>query len=88
MMEQGGLKASGFQRLRFEVLKRDGFTCRYCGRTPTRHGVEIQIDHILPRARGGKDELDNLITACADCNQGKADGLLSHYEIERMRLPD
>jgi hypothetical protein len=62
------------KRLRFEVFKRDAFTCAYCGRTPP--DVLLHIDHIVPLAAGGTDALDNLITACSDCNLGKgASGL-------------
>jgi hypothetical protein len=65
------MKQTTFQRLRFRVLNRDGFTCRYCGRAaPT---VELVVDHVVPRAAGGTDTEDNLVTACVDCNAGKAD---------------
>ena len=53
--------------VRFDVFKRDRFTCQYCGRS----GVELEIDHIVPLARGGTDDVKNLITACKDCNRGK-----------------
>ena len=59
-------------RSRFEVFKRDGFTCGYCGKTPDDEGVKLEVDHITPRANGGGDELTNLITSCWDCNHGKA----------------
>ena len=55
--------------LRFEVFKRDSFTCGYCGRTPP--AVVLEVDHIDPRSRGGPDDINNLITACGDCNRGK-----------------
>lgn len=58
------------QKIRFEVFKRDGFSCQYCGRTPP--VVVLQLDHIHPVSKGGKTELDNLITACFDCNIGKS----------------
>jgi hypothetical protein len=57
------------KRLRFEVFKRDSFTCQYCGRTPP--AVVLEIDHFLARANGGGDQEDNLLTACFDCNRGK-----------------
>jgi len=62
------------KKLRFEVFKRDGFTCLYCGRTPP--AVTLQADHILPASKGGKTTLDNLATSCADCNAGKSSGEL------------
>lgn len=61
-------------RTRFEVFKRDRFTCAYCGRTPPE--VLLECDHVVPKAAGGSDEMHNLITACATCNSGKAARLL------------
>ena len=61
-------------RTRFEVLKRDRFTCSYCGRTPPE--ALLEVDHIIPVAAGGSDDIDNLTTACWDCNRGKSDRLL------------
>lgn len=58
------------KRLRFEVFKRDLFTCQYCGATPP--DVVLEIDHIEPVAAGGGDDEGNLITACFDCNRGKS----------------
>jgi len=55
--------------LRFEVFKRDGFTCQYCGQKPT--DVVLQVDHIVPVAAGGDNDINNLVTACEACNQGK-----------------
>lgn len=57
--------------LRFAVLRRDGFRCAYCGRGES-DGVKLHIDHLVPVARGGRSELDNLVTACQDCNLGKS----------------
>lgn len=58
------------KRLRFEVFKRDGFLCRYCGKQPPE--VVLEIDHIEPVVDGGVTEELNLVTACAACNGGKA----------------
>jgi hypothetical protein len=57
------------QKTRFEVFKRDKFTCQYCGAHPP--GVLLHVDHILAVAAGGGNQMDNLITACAPCNLGK-----------------
>lgn len=56
-------------RLRFEVLRRDNFTCHYCGRKPPQ--VEMTLDHVNPRALGGQDVPENLVAACTECNGGK-----------------
>ena len=61
-------------RVRFEVLKRDRYTCGYCGKHPP--DVLLEVDHIVPVAAGGTDDLVNLVTACWDCNRGKSDRLL------------
>jgi len=55
--------------LRFEVFKRDGFECQYCGNCPP--GVVLEVDHITPKKLKGSDDIDNLITSCFDCNRGK-----------------
>ena len=56
-------------RLRFSVMERDGFACRYCGASG--HGVKLHVDHVLAVANGGTNASDNLVTACRDCNLGK-----------------
>lgn len=56
--------------VRFCILRRDGFTCRYCGRRPP--DVVLHVDHMVPVARGGTSDEDNLITACRRCNLGKS----------------
>lgn len=58
------------KRLRYEILRRDNHTCRYCGaKAPD---VALTVDHVLAVALGGSDEPNNLVTACADCNSGKS----------------
>lgn len=62
-------------RKRFETLKRDKFTCQYCGaKAPD---VLLHVDHIVPFSDGGSCDLMNLVTSCSDCNGGKSDKLLS-----------
>lgn len=63
------------KKKRFDVFKRDGFKCQYCGATPP--GVLLHVDHINPVANGGKSSIDNLITACEPCNLGKGARTLS-----------
>jgi HNH endonuclease len=58
-------------RLRFYVLRRDGFACTYCGRRAQVDGVVLHIDHVIPVRAGGLTVLENLRTACAACNLGK-----------------
>lgn len=55
--------------VRFEVFKRDKFSCQYCGRSAP--DVILEVDHIVPVSKGGGNDLMNLITSCQDCNRGK-----------------
>lgn len=54
------------------VLRRDNFTCGYCGVTASQ-GATLTHDHIMPKSRGGADSWENAITACVKCNGRKAD---------------
>lgn len=56
---------------RFEVFKRDSFTCQYCGKMPP--DAILHVDHIKPVAKGGTNNILNLVTSCSDCNLGKSD---------------
>jgi hypothetical protein len=58
--------------VRYEVMKRDGFKCVRCGRSPAIDpGVQIHIDHRIPRSLGGTSTTENLQTLCLECNLGK-----------------
>lgn len=57
------------KKTRFDVFKRDLFTCQYCGAHPP--GVLLHVDHIVSVASGGRNDKDNLVTACEPCNAGK-----------------
>jgi 5-methylcytosine-specific restriction endonuclease McrA len=70
-------------KLRQAILKRDSFTCHYCGGRPdpTRYWHEqarrwvalIHVDHVTPRVKGGTDDPSNLVAACGRCNREKYD---------------
>lgn len=63
------------KRLRFEIFKRDGFKCKYCG--ATNDASQLHVDHVIPVSRGGSNDPLNLVTACILCNSGKSDVPLS-----------
>lgn len=70
--------------VRFEVFKRDSFTCQYCGRKAP--DVVLEVDHIDPVANGGQNDILNLVTSCKDCNSGKGARLLTdHQAIDKQR---
>ena len=54
-----------WKKQRQRVLKRDGYICAYCGQDAT------EVDHVIPRARGGGHDLDNLVACCKPCNSRK-----------------
>lgn len=66
--------------LRFEIFKRDNFTCKYCGRKVP--DVVLEIDHVFPKSKGGEDSAENLITSCYDCNRGKSDKLINTAAVD------
>lgn len=54
---------------RRNLMFRDAHTCQYCGKHPPVR--ELNIDHVMPRSRGGPDTWENLVTACRVCNLRK-----------------
>jgi 5-methylcytosine-specific restriction endonuclease McrA len=51
---------------RKNILRRDNHKCLYCGST-----VNLTVDHVIPKSRGGEDSWENLVTACIKCNNKK-----------------
>lgn len=72
------------KKLRFEVFKRDNFTCQYCGRMAP--AVVLEIDHINPVKNGGDNNIMNLITSCFDCNRGKGKRTLTENEEIKLQV--
>jgi len=60
------------KRLRWRVFARDNFTCKGCGRSPGKHTVVLEADHIIAWTNGGETVFENLQTLCEDCNKGKS----------------
>jgi 5-methylcytosine-specific restriction endonuclease McrA len=58
------------EKLRYQVLSRDGFRCKTCGRGAD-NGIKLQVDHIVPVDWGGTNDISNLLTLCEQCNRGK-----------------
>lgn len=66
MSERQSLPAN----VRFDVLRRDDFRCRFCEGKPGND--RLHVDHLIPWSLGGSDHPDNLTTACDRCNIGKS----------------
>jgi hypothetical protein len=71
------------QGVRFDVFRRDNFTCVYCGRGSPE--VTLHCDHKLAHSKGGSDDKENLVTACEDCNFGKGAKNVNRAPSARVR---
>jgi len=71
------------KKTRFEIFKRDGFACQYCGKKPP--DTLLECDHIQPLFEGGSDDYSNLITSCFECNRGKSCLPLGVSDCERVQ---
>jgi 5-methylcytosine-specific restriction endonuclease McrA len=67
------------ERDRASVLRHG--RCAMCGRTAADHGIVLQVDHKIPQAWGGSNELENLQPLCEECNRGKKDLFASYSEV-------
>lgn len=65
--------------IRYNVLRRDNFTCQKCGAT-VQDGVKLEVDHIIPVSKGGKTNMNNLQTLCNRCNKGKCDKIEDDFK--------
>lgn len=69
---------------RSNVLTRDGYTCQYCGVRPPRS--ELNLDHVVPRAHGGRSTWENVVASCVSCNRTKG-GRTPEQAGLRLRRP-
>ncbi|MBI2845239.1 MAG: HNH endonuclease [Chloroflexi bacterium] len=68
------------------VMARDQYTCQYCGIQPSKAG--LTLDHIVPRARGGKSDWKNVVSACIPCNQRKGGHTPQEAGMSLLSRPD
>jgi hypothetical protein len=69
--------AKEWRSLRQKVLKRDSQICQYCG------GPASAVDHVIPRSKGGSDDLENLRASCKRCNSFASDNLFADFKSRR-----
>lgn len=69
-------------KLRYQVLRRDNYTCRYCGAYAP--FAVLVIDHVTPRKHGGADVMENLVTACDPCNSGKSAAMPERWLVAEI----
>ena len=77
-----GRQRRGVPLNRKNVFLRDKCRCVYCG-----SGHQLTLDHVRPKSKGGTDSWENLVTACASCNNSKADHLLSELGWQLGKPP-
>lgn len=70
---------------RLNILIRDNFTCQYCGHRLKRN--QLNLDHVIPRSRGGKTTWENVVSSCHDCNRRKGFHLPHEAGIKLLRQP-
>jgi HNH endonuclease len=78
-----GPSAALVQAFKALVWEKSQGRCWYCGRQPNPFLRDYQMDHVIPRERGGLDTLDNRVPACQPCNARKHDSTLEEYR-QRM----
>lgn len=83
-MSEQSKRKSFSKKERYEIFKRDNFTCQYCGQEAP--DIILEVDHIKPIAEDGSNDLTNLITSCRDCNRGKgARELNDNTEVKKRK---
>ncbi len=65
------------------ILRRDNYTCQYCG---AREG-NMTVDHVIPKVLGGKDTWENLVCACVSCNNRKGNRTPEQAGMKLLRKP-
>ena len=71
---------------RINLMARDDFQCQYCGKKPRRS--ELNLDHVIPRALGGKSTWENVVTSCIDCNRLKGGRTPKQATMKLMKRPE
>ena len=70
---------------RKNILLRDENRCQYCANHFRE--IDLTIDHVLPRSKGGRSVWDNVVAACKPCNQRKRDFLVENSPVSLIREP-
>lgn len=70
---------------RFNIYARDNCTCQYCGKKFPRH--ELNLDHVIPRSRGGTSTWENVVCSCQTCNRRKGGRTPQEAKISLLRKP-
>jgi 5-methylcytosine-specific restriction endonuclease McrA len=85
LLRYDGLPQARVPFSRKNLFRRDNFTCQYCGHR--RPAEDLSIDHLVPRARGGRSSWENCVLACLECNLRKGDGTPEGAGLRLIRKP-
>jgi 5-methylcytosine-specific restriction endonuclease McrA len=88
VVRQRKARPSGRARITFSranVFLRDGFTCQYCKRSFDE--ADLNLDHVMPRSRGGATTWENVVASCYPCNQRKAGRTPDEAAMALMKRP-
>lgn len=83
--EYDRIPAKGVTCSRTNIFKRDRYTCQYCGGQPGTE--ELTLDHVVPRSQGGGFSWENIVLACVDCNQRKANRTPAQAGMKLRKQP-
>ncbi len=75
------------EQLRRQVAERAGHRCEYCHSNELFTGGPFHVEHVMPTARGGATEMDNLAYACARCNLQKGLRIYAVDPVSRRSAP-
>lgn len=70
---------------RYNIYARDKCTCQYCGRKLPRH--ELNLDHVIPRSKGGSSIWENVVCSCQECNRQKGGRTPHEATMNLLRKP-
>jgi len=70
---------------RHNIFERDRNTCQYCGRVFDRR--DLNLDHVIPRDRGGPTTWENIVCSCIPCNTRKANKTPAEAGMRLVRKP-
>jgi 5-methylcytosine-specific restriction endonuclease McrA len=71
---------------RESLFERDNYCCQYCNKTFD--PKKLNMDHVIPRDRGGKTSWENIVTSCISCNSRKANRLPHQADMHLIRKPE
>jgi len=86
LTEFGGVPRTSAAFTRRNLFRRDQSTCQYCGTRP--HAVDLSIDHVVPRALGGRSSWENCVLSCKSCNHRKRNRTPAQAGMALLRKPE